>query len=387
MPPPSKRTTPSRQAHAYTVEYTIDLEVSSRPRHHVILLDGTWNDEQGIAWTNPLTGQTQRVVTHLVKLDRALSPDTETQLVSYHRGIGNAVDNRRAQQIFTGAVGADEVCIRAGAYAQFVLDYQPGDIVSIFGFSRGAACARMLANDLARHGVPSRLKVTRRYWNGDYRIVSATIPRGAQFRPVEIAYLGLWDTVGAFGAPVDLGPLPFGRINLGKDLALAPNVHRAVHCVALDEDRKPFAATLLDGPADVVDEVWFPGVHSDVGGGYGFDGLGKLTMAYQLSRWQSTLAGLAAPALSFVQPALAGMLPSADDLLVRHRHAKSPGGRRPRTLSALGGHSPRVHASVNELIAAGTGWLADSDEIAAPVPHAYLPPNFTARDAHVVVAT
>ncbi len=387
MAPPSKRQAPNRRAHAYTVEYTVDLAGPSRPRHHVILLDGTWNDEQGTLWTNPLTDEPQRVVTHLVKLDRALAPDNASQLVSYHRGIGNAADNRRVQQLFTGAVGADEACIRAGAYAQFALDYRPGDLVSIFGFSRGAACARMLANDLARHGVPSRLQVTRRYWNGDYRIVEARIPRGAERRPVAIAYLGLWDTVGAFGVPVDLGPLAFGKINLGKDLSLAPNVGRAVHCVALDEDRKAFDATLLEGPSDVVDEVWFPGVHSDIGGGYGFDGLGKIAFAYQLSRWEQTLAALGAPALAWDDDTRTALLPSSQDLLVRHRHGSAPGGRRPRTLRATGGGLPRVHASVDALIAAGAGWVAESDEKAVPVRQAYLPPNYTARDAATVVET
>ncbi len=385
MPPASQRSAPQRRAHAYTVDYTVDLTASPQPRHHVILLDGTWNDEQGTLWTNPLTGEPQRVVTSLVKLDRALAPDNATQVVSYHRGIGNATDNRRIQQLFTGAVGADEACIRAGAYAQFALDYRPGDVVSIFGFSRGAACARMLANDLARHGVPSRLRVTRRYWNGDYRIVAASIPRGAERRPVEIAYLGLWDTVGAFGIPVDLGPLAFGRINVGKDLSLAPNVGRAVHCLALDEDRKAFDAVPLEGPPEVVDEVWFPGVHSDIGGGYGFDGLGKLTFAYQLARWEETLAALGAPPLAWHDDTRHALLPSTEDLLVRHRHDSAPGGRRPRTLRTAGGGLPRVHASVDALIAAGAGWVAENDEKAVPVRRAYLPPNYTARDPRVVV--
>jgi len=385
MAPPSKRPTPARRAGDYTQTYEIDLTRTPCARHHVVLLDGTWNDEQGTPWTNPLTGQSGHVVTNLVKLDRALAADSSTQLVSYHRGIGNRLDNRRHQQIFTGASGADEVCIRAAAFAQLVLDYLPGDIISIFGFSRGASCARMLANDLACHGIPDRIAVTRRLWNGEYRIVSTRIPANAKRRPVDVAYLGLWDTVGAFGVPMDIGPLRFGKINVGKNLDLAPNVRRAVHCVALDEDRKAFAPVLLEGPEKVVDEVWFPGVHSDVGGGYGFDALGKITMAYQLKQWEDALAQGGAPALAWSGEARASLLPAAGDVIVRHHHGAAKGSRRPRPLVATGDRLPRVHVSVETLIANGAGLLAASDEREAPILRHYLPPNFTSRDRHVLV--
>ncbi|HEY5551257.1 MAG TPA: DUF2235 domain-containing protein [Opitutaceae bacterium] len=386
MPPRSKGNIPSRRDPGYTESYQIDLTPPPCPRHHVVLLDGTWNDENGKPWTNPLTGEKRNIVTNLVKLDRALAPDTDTQLVSYHRGIGNDEDNKKIQQLFTGAFGADEICIRAGAYAQLVLDHKPGDLISIFGFSRGAASARMLANDLARHGIPETIDVTRRKWNGDYRIVRCAVPKGAKRLKVDVFFLGLWDTVGSFGLPVDIGPLPFAKINAGKDLNLAPNVKRAVHCLALDEDRVAFAPVLLDGPPGVVEEVWFPGVHSDVGGGYGFDALGKISMAFQTERWEPAIAAAGAPPLNWDETSRRAALPSADDAIVRHVHEGRRMSLRPRKLSASGGATPKVHASVGRLIAQGSSFVAPSSEASVPTGRNYTPPNFTSRDSHLEVA-
>jgi hypothetical protein len=384
MPPTTKRPRNPRTA-PYTERYAIALDGPRQPRHHVVLLDGTWNDETGRPWTHPLTGATRALVTNLVKLDRALAPDTATQLVTYHRGIGNREDNTAVQRLFQGAFGADEACIRAGAYAQLVLDWKPGDIVSIFGFSRGAACARMLANDLARHGIPATLDVTRKLWNGEFRISRCSIPRGAPRVPVPVAFLGLWDTVGSFGVPLDIGPLPFGKINLGKDLALAPNVERAVHCVALDEDRTAYEVVPLAGSPEVVEEVWFAGVHSDIGGSYGFDGLGRLCCGFMVDRWEKHLATRGAPPLLWNESARAAALPSADEPLVRHHQPASKLPRRPRRLRTASGPVPLVHVSVSDLIGLGASPLVAADESAPPVLRHYNPPNLTARDPHRIV--
>lgn len=371
----------------YITTYAIDLTSAPSPRHHIVLLDGTWNDENGPEWTNPLTGETRRIVTNLVKLDHALAPDAAAQIATYHRGIGNDEDNKKIQRLFAGAFGADEVCIRAGAYAQLALDYHPGDIISIFGFSRGAACARMLANDLARHGVPETIEVTRRLWNDDYRIVRCRIPKKTRQEPVKVAFLGLWDTVGSFGIPLDIGPLPFGKINLGKDLDLAPNVERAAHCVALDEDRTAYDRVLLAGPESVVEEVWFPGVHSDIGGGYGFDALGRKTFEFMITRWERTLQACGAPPPAWNEQEKQRLLPAPDDVIVRHWHRRWPLPRQPRRLATQSGPLPKVHASVDELIARGSTWLTDSSEKNPLVLRNYNPPNYTARDEHVVVRT
>ena len=113
---------------------------------------------------------------------------------------------------------------------------EAGDaVVDIAGFSRGAALALSFANESA-----SKLK------------------------NVEVRYIGLFDVVGEFG-------LPGEHVNAGHNLHMPPNAHNVFHAMALDETRLLFPLTRLSGSAPatgvVLQEVWFRGVHSDVGGG------------------------------------------------------------------------------------------------------------------------
>ena len=113
---------------------------------------------------------------------------------------------------------------------------EAGDaIVDIAGFSRGAALALSFANEIAN-----------------------------KMKNLDIRYIGLWDVVGEFG-------LPGEHVNAGHNLHMPPNAHNVFHAMALDETRLLFPLTRLSGSAPatgvVLQEVWFRGVHSDVGGG------------------------------------------------------------------------------------------------------------------------
>ena len=105
---------------------------------------------------------------------------------------------------------------------------------------------------------------------------------------VAVRFLGIFDTVGAFGIPVDIG-FGFQKINLFKDLTVSTNVKRIVHCVSIDENRKPFIPTLCN-KARNVSEVWFTGVHADIGGGYGHPQLGRIPLDYMLRRLNKTFS-------------------------------------------------------------------------------------------------
>ena len=91
-----------------------------------------------------------------------------------------------------------------------------------------------------------------------------------------IRFIGVWDTVGALGAPGMLGQL-FNRDKYKyHDVGLNDKIQNAVHAVALDERRKPFAPSLWERPLGWTGQLvqaWFAGVHSNVGGGYSPDGL------------------------------------------------------------------------------------------------------------------
>jgi len=117
--------------------------------------------------------------------------------------------------------------------------------VDVIGFSRGAALALSFGNEVAKK-----------------------LPR------VAIRFMGLWDVVGEFGLP--------GRfVNAGHDLDFPSNVVRCYHAMALDEMRLFFPLTRLGHGLDGTGrlrEVWFRGVHSDVGGGNGNGGLNWIAL-------------------------------------------------------------------------------------------------------------
>lgn len=120
--------------------------------------------------------------------------------------------------------------------------------IDIIGFSRGAALAVHFANQIAKDGIKTP--------SGDIQQVS-------------IRFLGIWDIVGSFG--LSLGNMvDFQQINLGWHIdTIADNVEHCYHAMALDERRESFGITRLDPRHRKanIEEIWFRGVHSDVGGG------------------------------------------------------------------------------------------------------------------------
>ena len=95
-----------------------------------------------------------------------------------------------------------------------------------------------------------------------------------------IRFLGVWDVVGSFGIPINLGPFLFQEYNLGYTLMLPANVEYCFHAMALDERRQTFRVTRLRGAC----EVWFRGTHSDVGGGNGNLGLNNIALCWMLRK-------------------------------------------------------------------------------------------------------
>ena len=92
-------------------------------------------------------------------------------------------------------------------------------------------------------------------------------------------FLGVWDVVAAFGIPINLG-FNFNRINLGYKLGLSKGVKFCYHALALDEARQAFRPTRVRGGC----EVWFRGVHSDVGGGNDNHALNDITLRWMLRK-------------------------------------------------------------------------------------------------------
>lgn len=276
--------------------YHSDLDYTGTPRHLFIFMDGTWNDENGL--------DNDGITTNIYKLFRAvkgvLTEDniphqitSDHHIALYFRGIGNDDDNSMLGSRFYGAFGGSEQRIRDHAYVNIVKQYRQGDKICIFGFSRGAATARLLASDLNKNGIVASVKVT--YKESENKSTNAVelvykdhdVIDKQKTPSIPIQFLGLFDTVGAFGIPLDLG-FGFQKINLFKDLTLSNNIKKVVHCVSIDETRKPFIPTLCNN-APHVDEVWFAGVHADIGGGYRQSQLSIFPLNYMIKKLKQEL--------------------------------------------------------------------------------------------------
>jgi uncharacterized protein (DUF2235 family) len=184
--------------------------------------------------------------------------DVEGQHVIYVPGIGTLESQKhiegdrggRAKIDAAGnaALAPQETVDARRAYILEQLEnagYEQGDTLCIAGFSRGAAEARQLAASLTQDSIPVRL-------------------------------LCCFDTVAQIGGP-DKSQWPDDGL-LFEDNAVAQSVEQAIHFVSIDENRLTFPPTLMDHD-DRVREIWFAGVHSDVGGGYPEHQLSDVTLA------------------------------------------------------------------------------------------------------------
>lgn len=258
----------------------------------VICADGTWNDRDQID-----SATKRRRPTNVTKVARAVRPrakDGTDQVVYYHDGIGT---RGPLDKVTGGAFGHGmEENIR-DLYRFIVYNYEPNDELYFFGFSRGAFTVRSLAGFMHLVGliekdddyyVPEIFACYENnqgsessQWKKAFHNVHGTRPCPP------IRFIGVWDTVGALGAPGFIGQF----FNKGKyqyhDVGLNPPIQNAFHALAIDERRKPFAPNLWTRPANwggQLEQAWFPGVHSNVGGGYAPDGLANEALQWIVER-------------------------------------------------------------------------------------------------------
>lgn len=262
----------------------------------VVFCDGTWNkvDETSAGVPCP---------TNVVRLFEAtLSHDAKgnPQVVHYIQGIGTHYWDRLRGGGFGYGI-SDNI---KDAYRFIVSNYEPGDEIFLFGFSRGAYTARSIAGLIHNMGILKReyfYQVNDAYKN--YKDRSADWhpdgPKTKGFRQAytwgneTIRFVGVWDTVGALGAPygIVLGWIIDKLFNTRfHDIKLSSSIESACHALAIDERRWPFRPTLWQlssthDPANF-EEKWFPGAHSDVGGGYPEMGLSDTAL-----EWMADKAG------------------------------------------------------------------------------------------------
>ncbi|WP_191059981.1 DUF2235 domain-containing protein [Geminicoccus harenae] len=247
----------------------------------VLCFDGTWNRADGGG--SP---------TNVARIAQAVMPrgrDGTVQLTLYLRGVGATAGGM--ERLIAGATGQGiDDNIRAG-YLFLAQNYVAGDEVYVFGFSRGAFTARSLVGFIGACGLLRRNCQDRimQAWER-YRQGGGHVP-GRCHGPVPIAFLGVWDTVGALGIPSDLlGPLVAEDYQF-HDTRPSPLVRVARHALAIDEHRDEFVPTFWTGEAPAgcdIRQVWFAGAHADVGGGYRHRRLADIPL-----RWMAEEAALA----------------------------------------------------------------------------------------------
>jgi uncharacterized protein (DUF2235 family) len=249
----------------------------------VVCCDGTWNE--------PASDN----VTNIEKIARTVSTDPDQceqvqQLVLYVGGVGIGY---KLDRILGGAFGSGLFNNVKTAYRFLALNYEEGDEIFAFGFSRGAYTARSLVGMIGFIGLLTRESLianklpeaVARYQrkepkNGGFGSGNDEFKRDFCHPSTPTKFLGVFDTVGALGVP---GLLP--KDHQFHDINLGDSVECARQALAIDEDRMVFAPCLWNAPKrpERVKQVWFEGAHSDVGGGYPKTGLSDTTLLWMVS--------------------------------------------------------------------------------------------------------
>ncbi|MGH9869907.1 MAG: DUF2235 domain-containing protein [Candidatus Polarisedimenticolia bacterium] len=259
----------------------------------VICSDGTWN-------VPDQTDRGERRPSNVVHINRAIaqaSSDGTSQIVFYDPGVGTAWGLDR---LVGGAFGTGLSRNVEDGYRFLVDNHAPSDEIYLFGFSRGAYTVRSIVGLIRKCGLLHKTSVARfpeayaLYRDGK---VAPDAPKALRFRrdharEVTVRFLGVWDTVGSLGVPGMLGFL--SRHHQFHDVTLTRIVERACHAVAIDEHRKWFMPSLWNAqnvPGQIVEQVWFAGAHTNVGGGYEDTGLSDIAFLWMKGKAEE--AGLA----------------------------------------------------------------------------------------------
>ncbi len=282
-------------------------------------MDGTWNS----AYVEGKRDDGSKVIkpSNVLKLARAVAAQSDTmpQVVYYDTGVGSlsrfrGMSNfllRKTDRILGGVWGAGFESNVEDALTFLIHNYQPGDEVLVFGFSRGAATARALTRVIDwLGGVPAKgdayfLPVFYRFFikhkgRKTFEELKKQLHKkhppervlfGAMV-PVTIDFIGVWDTVLSLGGRV----LPVTNRRYYLDLQVAACVTHARQALAIDERRYDFSPAIwrgYDREQQTLKQRWFAGVHSNIGGGYVNDGLANITWRWMLKEIQAVIPDFA----------------------------------------------------------------------------------------------
>jgi uncharacterized protein (DUF2235 family) len=354
-----------------------------------MFMDGTWNRPE--ANTNVWRSK-------LLVSDEAA--DHTGQVAYYREGVGSKWYTR----ISGGAIGAGLAANVAHAYAWLMEHYTEGDQVFLFGFSRGAFTARTLAGMIARCGLlhpgsPLSVGEIFRHYR-DSKPGSAGAGRSlleltwlpdeeksrlpqfdrwvlAHSRRIEIHFIGVWDTVGSLGIPVGAvrGLSKSNQFHNTNPSVLYKNMFQAL---AVDEHRSPYRANLWTGfqpeggeltmptPNQSLEQRWFVGAHSNVGGGYRSDPLALVPLAWLQTKaaecgleFKRALPLTGEEHMGAVRDSFGEFLNGAYRVIRFGRRHHRPIGAEPRLTRTRPGLSHNLEETVDKSVI--LRWQADSD--------------------------
>ena len=290
------------------------------------------------------------------------------QVAFYDEGVGT--ESWWPRRVLGGAMGVGLKTNICELYQEIARVYEPGDRLYLFGFSRGAFTVRALAGLIDCCGilVGSTYMTKRQLMKAarccfDEFVRHGDDDRGRDERlprhdHVKIEFIGVWDTVDAVG--LSFKPLatwinrhlsPFKP----EVHALPKSVRYACQALALDDERAAFTPEVWS-PGENIEQVWFAGVHSDIGGGYPRQGLSLIALDWMMERAQ-------ARGLRFV---VSDQLYYDEHQIVADKLHDARAGAavyyrwRPRDVTALcgAGVRPHVHVSVFDRLVQGVDGYA-----------------------------
>ena len=363
------------------------------PKRIVICSDGTGN--------SAIKGRGTNVFKLFEAVDletHKFDPDATPQIAIYDDGVGT--EKFKPLKILSGATGWGLSRNVKHLYKELARVYDPGDDIYMFGFSRGAFTVRTLVGFIQTCGLvdPERLQpktfgtlqqvVNKGYkaYRRCYRpklwrmLFGAKTDANGAFKQehslpcdIPIRFLGVWDTVDAVGLPFRLSDVINATLYQFKfsDHKLSPLVRRACQALAIDEPRESFTPLLWEeDPQDRarIQQVWFAGAHSNVGGGYPKQGMSLVALDWLLSQAERPLEP--SPQRDVEPAKLKGLRICASERQSFREHAsvddklydpRSGAGifyrwkiRDIEELCAANNVKPRVHVSVLERVAHGT---------------------------------
>lgn len=258
--------------------------------------------------------RTRRIGPRSLRENNGLRADAPGTVVGYLSGVG--ADSPKRCNLLASATGRGTAeTIRLG-YKFLISHYQPGDRIFLFGFSRGAFAVRSLAGfvdciGVGLRAVPSEwldLAIDEAYYayeylQGDTRLLRENIreyvleylPGGTRdqirelvFTSLPIYFIGIWDAVGALGLPSNAS-FTTDAFNSYHQTHLPPNVSHAFHALSLHELRSDFVPHVWTNKHDdqTLEQRWFAGDHSDIGGGHESRELAEISLAWMLRKAES----------------------------------------------------------------------------------------------------